>query len=215
MSIKEQIVQMVKPSQRKNGFKLLFSAPKIIGLVGDANQGKTNLLYHILDELGKEFDFNVYSYGLRIPFPNVTQIYSVEELEEIRNSIVIIDEMFSLFDLDNRKQRRQIENTLRLVFHNNNVLVLCGLGENFKKFISAKLNSLVFKKITYADLVNGSRVKNIIMNYNGRERGSAMVNLKREEAVVFDEGKYHKINIPYMQEFDTKKENPPILVRKE
>ncbi len=195
--------------------KKLFSKPSIIGVCGDVNTGKSMLLYHVLEKLAKDSKFNLYTYGLRLNFPNAQQIYSVEEMEQITDSLIIVDELSSLFDLDNRKIKKQIENSLRLINHNNNILILCGTPENFKKFISAKLDVVFLKKTTLADCVNGSRLKNIIMSYKGNERGSAVLNLRVNEVILFDGKHYSKIDVPYYQKYDSKKENVAIFVRKE
>jgi len=194
--------------------KKLFVKPSIIGLVANVNEGKSNTLYYILDELSKKYDFNVYVYGLKCTFPNTNVIHSVDEMEQIKDSLIILDEVFSLWDLDNRKAKRQIESSLRLINHNNNILIVCGLCENFKKFLSAKLDAVIFKKVSFADMINGSRMKNIIMNYKGNEMGSTVVNLNIDEAIVYDGLKYNKIHIPYMKKYDTKAKNVKILVRK-
>ena len=195
-------------------FHKLFGKPQIVGLVANSNTGKSNLIYYLIEELSKDFDFSVYAYGLRNKIQFVREFNSIEELEQIKDSLIIIDERFSLFDLDNRKIKRKIENTLRLVFHNNNVILLCGLGENFKKFLSAKLDLIIFKKVSFAELVNGSRVKNIVMNYNGVERGTAILALRDNEAIIFDGMHYYKIEVPYLRQYDTKLNNVPIFVPK-
>lgn len=195
--------------------KSLFNKPNIIGLVADQNQGKSNTLYYLIHELRKDHKVNIYTYGLRNFVPGSVSIHSVEELEQVRNSIVFIDEMFSLFDLDNRKIKACIENTIRMIFHNNNVLVICGLGENFKKFISAKLHAIIYKKVTISDLINGSSVKNILMSYKGPERGTAILNIPLNEMLVFDGLHYNLMDVPYMPAYDTKKDNPQILKDKE
>jgi len=193
----------------------LFNKPKIVGIIGNTNEAKSNLIYWILNQLYKKYDLTVYVYGLRCSFPGTKSVHSVEELEQVKDSILIIDEMTSLFDLDNRKVKAQVENTIRLIYHNNNILVLCGLGENFKKFLSAKLSAVIFKKVTLADLINGSTVKNIVMAYKGNERGSSILNLGLGEALVFDGLHYTKVTVPYMKKYDTKSKNVSILVRKD
>ncbi len=192
----------------------LFNKPKVIGLIGNTNEAKSNMIYWILDFLKKDYKFKVYVYGLRCTFPNTIQVHSVKEIESVRDSILIVDEMTSLFDLDNRKVKVQIENTIRLIYHNNNILLICGLGENFKKFLSAKLSVIIFKKVTLADLINGSTVKNVLMDYKGNERGQSILNLELGKSLIFDGTHYHKIDVPYMKQYDTKAKNVPILVHK-
>ncbi len=192
----------------------LFNKPKVIGLIGNANEAKSNLIYWLLDELKKDYKFKVYVYGLRCPVTNTIQVHSIEEIEQVKDSILIIDEMTSLFDLDNRKVKAQIENTIRLIFHNNNILLLCGLGENFKKFLSAKLTAVIFKKTTIADLINGSTIKRIVISYKGNERGNSILNLELNEAIIYDGEHYYKTDIPYMKVYDTKAKNVSILVPK-
>lgn len=190
----------------------LFGSPKIIGIVADVNNGKSNLLYDIIIELKENKAFNLYTYGLRNDLGDVEQkIYSIQELEMIKNSVIICDEFFTLFDLDNRKKKRMIENTLRLIHHNNNILVLVGLPENFKKFISAKIEIVFFKKCTLADFIQGSKIKDTVMSYKGAELGSTVLNINIDDTLIFDGKHYHIDKVKYHKNFDTKRDNEPIL----
>lgn len=190
----------------------LFDKPKVIGVCADVNEGKSMLLYDVLDQL-KGYDFSLFSYGLRVDLGE-QKIHSVEELEVIENSIIIADEFFTLFDLEDRKKRKLIENTLRLINHNNNILLLCGLPENFKKFISAKLDIVFFKKCTIADFINGSRIKNFCLSYKGSELGSAVLNIKIDDVLCYDGKHYSKSKVNYIKKYDTKVKNVQILCKK-
>lgn len=192
----------------------LFDKPKILGLIGNSNSGKSNLIYWLLRDLSEFYDFKTYSYGLRNEIEGVKKIFSVSELEQIKDSIIMIDELSSLFDFEDRKERGRIEKTIRVIHHNNNVLLLCGTGENFKKFISAKLSAIFFKKTAISDLINGSRAKEIMLGYNGDEMGSTTLNLEHNEAVLWDGTSYKKLVIPYLEIYDMKQANVPILVPK-
>ena len=194
----------------------LFNKPKIIGVVGDVNTGKSMTLYNILEGLAENNTFNLYYYGLRLDFEKVAsqRVYSVAELESIQDSIIIIDELSSLFDLDNRKIKKIIENTLRLINHNNNVLILCGTPENFKKFLSAKVDVYAFKKCTLRDFINGSTSKNIINAYNGYEKGSEVLNLAIDEMLLFDGYHYEKKKVEYLEDYDSKQDNVSILQKR-
>lgn len=189
----------------------LFDRPKIMAVCGDVNSGKSLLVYWVIKELSKENLFNLYTYGLKIDITNSQPINSIEELEQIKNSVIIIDEVMSLWDLDNRMAKRQIENTLRLINHNNNILVICGVPENFRKFVAGKINVTLYKKVTFNDFINGSKTKQNILNYKGREKGTSVLNLEPNQVIIFDGKHYYKIIIPYLEEFDTKKDNPDII----
>ena len=210
---KARMEQEFKESKRVQEFSLskLFDKPKIIGICSDVNEGKSMTLYYLIKFLKENFNFKMFSYGLRVN-TGEQKIYSIEELEKISNSVVILDEFFTLLDLDDRKKRKAIENTIRLIHHNNNILILAGVPENFKKFISAKLSIMFFKRITLGDFINGSRIKNICTNYNGIEMGSSVLNMRIDECLVFDGKHYSKINIPYLKDKDTKLQNVGICV---
>lgn len=202
---------LAKPTDNHDAILELFREPKLIGLVGDADSGKSNLLYWTIKALRERYNFNLYSYGLRAWITGEQKIFSVEQLEVIHDAIIIVDEFASLFDIDDRKQKKQIENTLRLIFHRNNVVLFCGLPENFKKFIASKLQAVLYKQCALNDFINGSRTKAIIMNYSGEERGSAMLSMSPDKAIVWDGKYYHKVNVPYIPDGDTKANNGNIL----
>lgn len=189
----------------------LFDKPKIIGLIGNINEGKSNTLYYIIDELRKTKTFNLYTYGLRNEIPDTIEIYSISELEQIKNSLIVVDEVMTLWDLDNKMLKKQIENTLRLIHHNNNILILSAVPENIKKFISGKINVLILKKVTFEDFINGSSIKRTTMNYKGFENGSTVLNLAVNEAIIYDGLHYHKVEVPYLKEYDTKLNNEKIF----
>jgi hypothetical protein len=191
----------------------LLDKPKVISVCSDVNTGKSMFLYNLLNDL-KGYSFSLYTYGLRLEVDNSTQIFSVAELETITNSIIVVDELSSLFDLDNRKIKAKIENTLRLINHNNNILVLCGVPENFKKFISGKIDIFIYKKTTLADLINGCRVKNVLMAYKGYEMGSEVLNLPINRALLYDGKHYNTFEVKYLPEYDSKADNKQILTEK-
>ncbi len=211
--LKSEQEQEFNESRRLQEIKLvdLFKTPKIIGVCSDVNEGKSMTLYYLIRFLKKNFNFNLFSYGLRLDLGE-QKVHSVEEIEKIKNSVVILDEFFTILDLEDRKKRKQIETTIRLIHHNNNILVLAGVPENFKKFISAKLSIVFFKRTTLGDFINGSRIKNICCNYNGMEMGSTVLNMQINECLVFDGKHYSKIKIPYYKECDTKLTNVKICV---
>ena len=126
-----------------------------------------------------------------------------------------MDEFCDIFDLLDRRKKSQIERTLRLLFHNNNIIILGGLPENFKKFISAKIKVIFYKQVTFDDFINGSKVKKHLMNYHGAERGSSVLNLDKQDCIIFDGEHYTNYEVPYVESKDSKRNNVKILVNKE
>ena len=62
-------------------------------------------------------------------------------------------------------------------------------------------------RFQFDDPLDGSR-------YTGMEKGSSMITLKPEEALVYDGEHYRKIDIPYYAQYDSKKNNVSILGKK-
>ena len=189
-----------------------FKNPKFVGVVANPDEGKSNLLYLWIKRLiNLDNKPNIYVYGLKREIENTNIINSLGELESIENSIIIIDEFIDLIKTDNKNKRESVERTIRLLYHNNNVIVLAGLPENFNKFISSKLSHIIYKKITLDDAIKGSRVSKKAQSYNGEYRGSEILAIPKNKAIVYDGTGYFEIDNIYLEEFDTKKDNPPII----
>ena len=187
----------------------IFDKPKVIVISADVNSGKSMLIYDLIDKL-LPLGATIKTFGLRVEIPKTTTFNSVQELEEIRNSIVFVDEFYNLFNLDDRRQAVLIERTLRLICHNNNILVLAGTGDNFKKFISNKADVLFYKKNTIGNFINGSSIKYKCMDYKGYELGTTILNIPIGQVLIFD-GKYTLVEAPYNKKYDTKLKNEPLL----
>jgi len=196
----------------KEYIKKMFNKPKIIGVIADVNEGKSMVTYNLIEGL-RTFNTKIHVFGLRKKVAGTDEFHSVKEMEEFENSVIIVDEFFNLFNLDDRKQSRQIEQTLRLVNHRNNIIVLIGLPDNFKKYLSSKLSVILFKKCTLGSFINGSAVKNTCLDYKGYEMGTSILNIPINKCLVFD-GSYEMVDIEYLREYDTKADNDKILCEK-
>lgn len=188
----------------------LFQKPHIMGIIGDRNQAKSMLIYHLIDTLKQEGgQFDLYTYGLEYPLGN--EIFSIREIESLENSVIILDEIPQLLELDQRAKKKEIENFLRLLSHRNNCLILSSTAESFKKFLASKLDIFIFKTTTINDAIQGSLVKEAIKNYSGPEKGTHMLSLNKDTAIVHDGFKYYKIEVPYYNQYDSKGNNKPIV----
>jgi hypothetical protein len=188
---------------------------RAIGIIGDINQAKSNLIYHCMKEYGKTFVDKVYSYGLHMDVKNVTKINMVEELEGISNSVIFIDEYASLFSLSNRKQVEKFEATMRTIFQHkfNNTVIICGLPHNFNKFLSGLLQVLIFKQCRLEDFIQRSSPQQAVTAFSPAglhhvEKGSAILKMPKDYALIYDvtksDSKWSEVNVPYEKEFDSK-----------
>ena len=189
-------------------------------IVGQTNTGKSMLLADIACQYIKEYTGTIYAYGLKkviLEALPIIPISSVVELETIRNGIILIDEVGQIFDLDNRKQKRLIENTLRQVTHNNNRIIMCGLPTDFKKFLSAKATCFLFKSMTTSDLINGSMAKARLLDYKSEGLGSYVLDLNPNQVLIYEPSErtqYWIDTIRYYERFDTKLGNANLFQKR-
>lgn len=194
----------------------IFDQPKIIGIVGNKNTGKSDFIYWAISELQKQGMTNIVTYGLRKRSPEEVQIYSVLEFEMVADSVVFIDEFKTLLDTDNRKKFRMIESTLRLNYQpdHNNIVVLSGLPENYHKYLSAQVDLVFFMKSTIGDFINNSSMQNAVKMYDGDGKGSVMLSVPQGETIMWEResGKFTPhISYPYLESMDAKRENKQIF----
>ncbi len=187
----------------------LCNKPKVIGIVGDRNEGKTMLLGSIIKEL-IDMGTKVSSFGLRFKIDGVNELYSIGEIENMANEVICLDEFYELFELEDRKKARQVERIIRLINHRNNILILCGTPDNFKKFISNQIDTILYKTSTIGSFINGSSIKYNCLNYKGYELGISKLVLNKDEFLLYDRT-YMKMKFDYTTEFDTKKDNVKIV----
>lgn len=187
-------------------------------LTGQTSTGKTMLLADIATQYLKQYSGKVYTYGFKREITqqlDVTVFSSVRELEQIQNGIILVDEVGALFDLDNRKQKRMIEGTLRLVDHHNNKIVFSGLPSDFKKFLAAKAQCFLYTSLTISDLINGSMAKTTLLEYRYSELGAYVLSVPQGKVLCYDKGGFWLDQFEYYQRFDTKFNNLDLFQEKE
>lgn len=181
-------------------------------LVADRNEGKSHFLYSVISQLNDLYGQNISKvvYGLDDEISlnmGCKVLYTPRELERVTNSIIIIDEMNSLFDLDNRNNNRMVEEFFRRLAHKNNKVLLCGLPRDFKKFVCSSAKGYLFKRVSFDDMINGSMLKKIAKEYAGVERGNFDLDIDKDKVLHYDGSKWLKYQVHYNKEFDTKKAN--------
>ena len=185
-------------------------------LLSRSNEGKTMTILNLIEDYRKLFSGNIMVFGVD---PAITSKFKVGtfssllELERIKNSIVFIDEVGTIFDLEERKYRKQIESTLRLVNHNGNKLFMSGVCHDFKRFLCAHAKCFMFKGLNISDLINGSLAKEILLQYKGNGVGVYSFELPKDKVLCYD-GEYFTENVKYIKDCDLKTENVNLFVKK-
>lgn len=190
---------------------------RMIGLVGDPNKGKTNVINHIVNIFRtKAKETQIAVFGITRFIPGVLHIHTIEELERLKNSVVFIDEWSDLVDTGNRRQMREFEHSIRTIFHpaKNNIVILCGMARNFNGKISGMLNAVILKETTLIDVVQRSVLANILAQYSGgfKVTKGKVLSMSDNVALVHIIGKhFDEVEIPYCEEGDTKRNNPTVV----
>lgn len=178
-------------------------------LLSRSDEGKTMTIINLIEEYKKKYRGDVRVFGIDKDIANklkVKTFNSLLELEKIKGAIICIDEINLIFDLENRKYRRQIERILRLVNHNGNKLFMGGLCSDFKKFICGKAKCFLFKGLNISSLINGSLAKEILLQYKGDGVGVYNFEMDKNKVLCYD-GEYFVEDVKYFHEYDTKKDN--------
>lgn len=194
---------MIKP----NIYKTIMKAGTVIALVGDTSSGKTNALFKFIESVNEAkvnkavfFYHNDYYDKLNCEY---TQISSIEDLESIENSLIFIDEFKELLKIDDRHFQPMIKTMFAQIKHNNNKIVMCGVPDYFKKYISGEVDEWVLFTTTFANLVNGTALKKYISGLSASFIGLTRMSINIGKMLW--RGKL--IDVEYLGENDRKNNN--------
>ena len=195
---------------------------RVIGVVGDKNTGKSGLLYSMIRIIKKLAPMTqIVAFRLNKKIDGVLHLNTLLELSKIRDSFIIMDELKTIVDTDNRKETQTFLEILQTLYHSNNTIVVSGLAHNYNGKISGELEAIVFTQTTLISVIKRSNLDYILRPL--RHEGQAS---KNEYALTMPIGgaliyhphmakSWHYITIPYVAEDDTKKDNQPVIKWKE
>jgi hypothetical protein len=191
---------------------------RVIGVVGDKNQGKSGLLYNIISIIRRLApDTQVVTFRMLVKIPGVLSLNTLLELSKIRNSFIIIDELKTIVDTDNRKETQTFLEILQTLYHANNTIVVCGLAHNFNGKISGELEAIIFKQTTLISVIKRSNLDYLLrpLTHEGKaSKNEYCLSMPVDGALIYHPHKaksWHYVTVPYMPEFDTKKDNEPVI----
>ncbi len=191
---------------------------RVIGVVADKNQGKSNLLYNIIKILQRDAPAtNIVGFRLFARVPGVLYLNTLTELAKIRDSYILIDELKTIVDTDNRRETNIFLEILQTLYHSNNTVVVSGLAHNFNGKLSGELEAIIFKQTTLISIVKRSNLDYILraLRHEGQaSKNEYTLTMPLDGALIYHPYKkknWHYISIPYIKATDTKKDNEPVI----
>ncbi|MBW2970808.1 hypothetical protein KY320_01460 [Candidatus Woesearchaeota archaeon] len=164
-----------------------------IAILGDRHTCKTNLLFWLAKEYRGDRDIIFYAYPRQdIGFK---QIYSLEELSLITNSIVFMDELQRHIKFYSKRTSDTFLELLSTMIHNNNTLVFTTpLTQFITKATDGFLDTYIYTRISdLGALKNGSKAKRLLQRHSFIQVTQWSVNLSQGEFMLIsddDKGVY-------------------------
>lgn len=195
-------------------------ALRVIGLVGDKNQGKSGVLYNICNILRQHApDTKLVGFRMQIQFPGMLMLNDMTELSLVKNSVVCLDEVKTFVDTDNRTEFNDFMTILQTLYHpyRNNTIIISGLAHNFNGKLSGELDAIIFKQTTMISIIKRSVLDNVLKGFKNEGKATKdkyMLGMPEDTALVYHprmQKHWHCISVPYLAEYDVKKDNQPVI----
>lgn len=193
----------------------LFRNKRIVGLVGEKDEGKTNNLMALLKDFREHnkktdicvFGLNEKTIGWLKKFKRVFEISSIKQLSNKKNCLIILDE-FQRLKINDRRHKELLDNLINFIYHNNNWLILTTPNpREFNSTICGKIEGWCIKSLRLSNLVNGSQLKGIVIGYNGRFKTIDDISIGKDKLLIIND-EYEKIlKLEYIKEVDDKIDN--------
>jgi hypothetical protein len=161
---------------------------KVVGIVGAVSSGKTTALIDMINSVQK-YNTNVVAYFFHEEYHRTVSgvnqwIRSPEELIDVHDSFIFIDEFKTLFNLEDRHNRKIVEQVFAMLLHNNNIVVLCGLPDYYNQFMSKLVRCWALKSLKFSECINGSDLKKFAVRQCGEFNGGLGLNVPIDKILV-------------------------------
>ena len=190
----------------------VFGNNRVCAIAGDKSTGKTNNLAALARNFRK---FNkttqILVYGVEDTtlrwlrnLGNVFEISSLSQLSNKKDCLIFIDE-FQRLNLNNRRYRHLLDETINFIYHNNNWVIFCSPNlREYNSVIGSKIERWLLKSLRLSSLVNGSQLKDIVLAYNGRFKSIEDIDIKKNQLLIINSEYEKVIDLEYIQEIDEK-----------
>ena len=160
---------------------------RVFAIVGSKHTGKTTALFNFIDVVKKAKNNFCFCYHqetkdkLTLKYKNLRFFDTLEEFEQIHDSFIFIDEFHQLFKTEDRHKDKlsSLKHTFNQLEHNNNIVIICGTTEYYNKLVCSFIpdNNYILCKVLFKDFVNGSKIKDYVLNLGTDLRGGTLFNI--------------------------------------
>jgi len=198
--------------------KQIFKECRIVGLAGNKGSGKTNNLIHLIQDLRDcGNDMLVYAYGLPQELSpllkklNVKEISSIKQLINKKDCCIILDE-FQKLKINDRRYKSQLAEFIDFIYHRNVYIILSSPNiREFNTIIGGVIEKWLLKSVNINQCVNGSQLKSVIDEYQGKYKFLGSVDISKDELLLINDDEEIIIKCDYEKEADTKKEQKKLF----
>ena len=198
----------------------VFGGKRIVGLAGAKNSGKTNNLLALIKDFRQyKKDVPIYVFGLEQAaldwlaknFKGIYEVSTLNQLSNKRNSLIVVDEM-QILKLNDRRNTDGLNKFVDFIYHHNNWVILSSPSlREFNSVIGSKIERWALKSMHITDLVNGSQLKDIVLNYKGRYKSLDSIEIGKGKLLVINDEHERVIELDYIKEVDSKMKNIDIF----
>jgi hypothetical protein len=193
---------------------------RVIGVVGDKNQGKSMLMYNMAEIIRREApQTNLVGFRMSVAVPNMLMLNTLTELSKVSNSFIWIDELKTFVDTDNRTEMKTFLSLLQTLYHpyRNNTVVLCGLAHNFNGKISGELEAVIFKQTTLISIIKRSNLDYMLRSLQSEGKASRneyTLVMPKNGALIYHptmQKNWHYVEFDNLPQYDVKANNEPVI----
>ncbi len=180
---------------------------RTVALLGDRHTGKTNLLFHLARQYTGKRKIVTYAYPKNMGYK---QIYSLQELSQVTDSIVLIDELQNHVKFYQKRIAEQFLELLAVMAHNNNTLIFTTpMSQFITKALDVFIDCFVYTKLgDLGTLKNGSKAKRWLKANSFQQVNNWSVNLELGEFILISDyfrGLYKFPDAKVSKDWSTKK----------
>lgn len=199
--------------------KDIFLDKRICALAGEQSTGKTNNLAFLIQDFrqyNKKTPILVYGVDETtlkwlMKLGNVLEISHLQQLSDKRDSLIIIEE-FQKLRLNDKRYKYLLDELIDFVYHHNNWIIFSSPNlREYNSIIGCKIERWMLKSLKLSALVNGSQLKDIVINYRGRFKSIEDININPDRILVINDECEKVIKVGYIKEIDRKMDNANIF----